>query len=239
MRQTEDEFPKIVLTEKSKAVLKGEIKVDLVKVKEVKQAKPQESSLPYFADLLENLKSVRFEIAKKENVPPYIVFSDATLVEMATYLPQNYSELKKISGVGDLKLQKYGVDFLPQIISYSRQNHLSSKINLKRIKREQKKQAKLDDTNTISLKLFKSGKSIEEIAELRDLNKGTIETHLIKFIPSGEVKLDDLVGIEKAANIVKAIVRFGESEALSPIKEFLGEEYSYGEIKAVLVAMQT
>lgn len=239
LRQTEDEFPKIVLTEKSKAVLKGEIKVDLVKVKEIKQAKPQEISQPYFADLLENLKSVRFEIARKENVPPYIVFSDATLVEMATYLPQNYSELKKISGIGDLKLQKYGVDFLPQIISYSRQNHLSSKINLKRIKREPKKQAKPDDTNTISLKLFKSGKSIEEIAELRALNKGTIETHLIKFIPSGEVKLDDLVGIEKAANIVKAIVRFGESEALSPIKEFLGEDYSYGEIKAVLVAMQS
>jgi ATP-dependent DNA helicase RecQ len=239
LKQTEDEFPKIVLTEKSNDVLKGNISVDLIKARKKKEkAETQAPSLPYFADLLEKLKAVRTKIAKKENVPPYIVFSDATLVEMATFLPHSYSEFRKISGVGDLKLQKYGVDFLPSIISYAKQNGLNSQINLKRVRRERKKPPKLDDTYTISLRLFQSGKSINEIAQMRDLNKSTIETHLVRFIPSGEVKLDDLVPMDKATEIVKAVVKFGESEALSPIKEYLGENYSFGEIRAVLAAMR-
>jgi ATP-dependent DNA helicase RecQ len=242
LKQTEDEFPKIVLTEKSNDVLRGNIPVKLIKIKakqEKKDSTFQEASLPYFADLLENLKTIRSQIAKKENVPPYIVFSDATLVEMATFLPQNYAELRKISGVGDLKLQKYGIDFLPQIISYSRQNQLTSKINLKRIKREQKKQPKLDDTYTLSLKLFRDGKTIEEIAKMRDLSTNTIELHLVRFIPSGEIKLEELVEKNKAAQIINAVLKCGETEALSPIKEYLGEDFSYGEIRAVLASMKS
>lgn len=238
LKQTEDEFPKIVLTEKSQEVLRGNVKVELVKAKEKQEIVKEEGSLPYYADLLENLKTVRTEIAKKENVPPYIVFSDATLVEMATFLPQNYSELRKISGVGDLKLQKYGVDFLPQIISYSRQNELSSKINLKKVKSEDKKQPKLEDTYTITLNLFKMGKSLEDIARLRGLSINTIELHLIRFIPTGEVKLIDLVPMEKSSQIVKALIKFGNSDAISPIKEFLGDEFSYSEIRAVVAAMK-
>jgi ATP-dependent DNA helicase RecQ len=241
LKQTEDEFPKIILTEKSNDVLKGNTTVELVKVKtkSTKVSSISEVLHPHFADLLENLKAIRTKIAKKENVPPYIVFSDATLVEMATFLPHNYTELRKMSGVGDLKLQKYGVDFLPEILKYCKENNLTSKINLKRVKRERKQTPKLDDTYTLSLKLFQSGKTIDEIAKMRDLNPSTIETHLTRFIPSGEIKLDDLVSIDKATEIVKAVVKFGDSEALSPIKEFLGENYSYGEIRAVLAAMQS
>jgi ATP-dependent DNA helicase RecQ len=136
-------------------------------------------------------------------------------------------------------LQKYSVDFLPEILKYCKENNLTSKINLKRVKRERKQTPKLDDTYTLSLKLFQSGKTIDEIAKMRDLNPSTIETHLTRFIPSGEIKLDDLVSIDKATEIVKAVVKFGNSEALSPIKEFLGENYSYGEIRAVLAAMQS
>lgn len=238
LKQTEDEFPKIILTEKSQDVLRGNIKVELIKAKEKQEPVAQENSLPYFADLLENLKIVRSQIAKKENVPPYIVFSDATLLEMATFLPQNYSELRKISGVGDLKLQKYGVDFLPIIISYSKENHLNSKIHLKRVQRERKIEPKLDDTYTLSLKLFQQGKTIDEIAKMRALNRSTIETHLVRFIPTGEVRLIDLVSVEKSSQIVKAIIKFEGSEALSPIKEFLGDDFTYGEIRAVLASMR-
>jgi ATP-dependent DNA helicase RecQ len=214
--------------------------VELIKVKTKakKESLVSEVSHPYFADLLENLKKIRTKIAKKENVPPYIVFSDATLVEMATFLPHNYAELRKISGVGDLKLQKYGVDFLPEIINYCKDNNLTSKINLKRGTRERKSPVRLDDTYTISLNLFKAGKSVEEIADQRELTKNTIENHLLRFIPTGQIRLDEFVSTEKAKSIAAAIVKFGESEALWPIKEYLGEDYSYNEIRAVLAAMQ-
>ncbi|MCA1637674.1 MAG: DNA helicase RecQ, partial [Acidobacteria bacterium] len=91
LAQTEGQYPTIVLTEKSEAVLRGNERVDLIKVtiKEDKKASLVSAiSHPYLKDLFNDLKQVRTAFAKSENVPPYVVFSDATLVEMATYLPQ-------------------------------------------------------------------------------------------------------------------------------------------------------
>ncbi|MBA3694114.1 MAG: DNA helicase RecQ, partial [Acidobacteria bacterium] len=203
LAQTEGQYPTIVLTEKSEAVLKGNVQVELFKVtiKEDKEDKKaslvSDVSHPYIKDLFNDLKQIRTAFARSENVPPYVVFSDATLVEFATYLPQNDSEMRKISGVGELKLQKYGADFLREIKRYCEINRLASRINLKTPKREPKKRTKRDadgnDTYSISLDMYKSGLSIEEIAESRGMAKSTIETHLIRFIQSGEVMLDDLV----------------------------------------------
>jgi ATP-dependent DNA helicase RecQ len=171
-------------------------------------------------------------------VPPYVVFSDATLIEMASYLPQTTDELLKISGVGDLKLEKYGADFLFEIKKYSRANNLASRIDLKSPRREPKKRTKRDangdNTYTITLKLFQTGMSIDEIARLRELSKGTIETHLVRFVPTGEIKLEELVPAEKIENIRQAIIELHGDGGIGPIKEFLGEDYSYGEIRAVI-----
>ncbi|MBA4121458.1 MAG: DNA helicase RecQ [Acidobacteria bacterium] len=247
LAQTEGQYPTIVLTEKSEAVLKGNVQVELFKVtiKEDKENKKaslvSEVSHPYIRDLFDDLKQVRTAFARSENVPPYVVFSDATLVEFATYLPQNDSEMRKISGVGELKLQKYGADFLREIKRYCEINRLASRINLKTPKREPKKRKKRDadgnDTYSISLDMYKSGLSIEEIAESRGMAKSTIETHLIRFIQSGEVMLDDLVLERKIEPIRNAVLRLNAGFAVAPVKEFLGEDYSYAEIRAVMVTM--
>src|SRR5207237_8950307 len=129
------------------------------------------SELPteYFRDLFDDLKNLRTAFARSENVPPYVVFSDATLVEMSAYLPQNESEMKRISGVGDLKWQKYGADFLNEIRNYCGRNNLSSRIDLKSSKPEPqrktrtKKDANGFDTYSTTLDMFQSGLSIEEV----------------------------------------------------------------------------
>ncbi|MGI8467590.1 MAG: DNA helicase RecQ [Pyrinomonadaceae bacterium] len=243
LKQTEGQYPTIVLTEKSEAVLLGNEMVELFKVtirEDKKTSLVSEISQPYFQDLFDDLKRVRMTIAKGENVPPYVVFSDATLVEMATYLPLNKEEMRKISGVGDLKLEKYGIDFLSEIRSYCETNNLESRVNLKMPKREQKKRAKRNadgiDTYNITLDMFQSGLSIAEIAESRELAKSTIETHLVRFIQSGEVRLENLVSAEKAETIKNAIIKLNSNGAIAPVKEFLGEDYSYGEIRAVMAA---
>jgi ATP-dependent DNA helicase RecQ len=244
LAQTEGQFPAIILTEKSLPVLKGEEQVELFKVT-VKEDKSKSLvshvSHEYFKDLFDNLKQVRTIFARGENVPPYVVFSDATLVEMATYLPQNEMELRKISGVGELKLEKYGADFLEAIKDYCAANDLASRIDLKLPKREQKSRTKRDatgkDTFRITLEMFHGGLSISEIAERRELSKQTIETHLVRFIPTGEIKIEDLVQENKIETIRNALVRFSDSNALSPIKEYLGDDYTYGEIRAVMATM--
>lgn len=244
LAQTDGQFPIIVLTDKSEDVLKGKTKVELFKVTEKEEKKTSlvsQAAPPYIKPLFDELKKLRTNFAIADNVPPYVIFSDATLVEMATYLPFTTSDMLKISGVGDLKLEKYGGDFLYEIKSYCETNNLDTRIDLKAVKREPKKRTKRDsngdDTYTISLKLFNDGYSVEEIARRRGISPNTVETHLIRFIPTGEVELEELLPDEKISEIRDAIVKFGESNAISPIKEFLGEDFSYGEIRAVLASM--
>ena len=240
LTQTTGQYPIIVLTKKSDDVLRGGVRVDLIKVTVRDEKRPSLVSdvrHEYFKDLFEDLKRTRLALAKGENVPPYIIFSDATLIEMATFLPLDISEMRKISGVGDLKLDKYGKDFLYDIRNYCKRKQLESRINLKSPKRERKARPKRDrrgdDTYTISLKMFKSGMSIEEIAAERTMVLSTIETHLAHFIPTGEIKLDELVPANKIEPIRNAIIELNAETGIGKVKEFLGDDYSYGEIRAV------
>jgi ATP-dependent DNA helicase RecQ len=244
LAQTEGEYPIIVLTEKSMDVLAGNTPVELIKVKVKKEKKKKlvaDVSLPYVQELFDDLRRLRATFARHENVPPYVVFSDVTLVEMATYLPQTDWEMRKISGVGDLKFDKYGADFLGEIRSYCLKNTLVSRIDLKSPKRERKPRTKRDmhgkDTYHNSLDLFREGKSVAEIAQERGLGISTIENHLARFIATGELSLDQFVSIEKAETIREAVLKFSDSGALSPIKGYLGDGYSYGEIRAVIASM--
>ncbi|HEX8397468.1 MAG TPA: DNA helicase RecQ [Pyrinomonadaceae bacterium] len=246
-QKEKDNYSIIVLTDKSWDVLRGNEKVELIKVtvREDKEDKKSslvaETSHEYFKDLFDELRRIRADFARSENVPPYVVFSDATLVEMATFLPQTLAEMRKISGVGDLKLEKYGADFLEVAREYCVVNGHSSRIDLKTPKHERKKRTKRDengdDTYNISLKMFRGGIPIDKIAALRGMSKSTVEMHLLRFIPTGEIRLEQIVSAGKIAQIKNALLRFNESGALSPVKEFLGDDYSYGEIRAVLAAM--
>ena len=67
------------------------------------------------SELFENLRRFRREIAREENVPPYLIFSDRTLVDMCVKKPQNQEQMLQVSGVGEFKLEKYGEAFLKQI----------------------------------------------------------------------------------------------------------------------------
>ncbi len=244
LAQTDGQYPVLVLTETSFDVLGGKTPVQLTKARireETTKRLAPEVSYPHIPELFDALRQVRTVFARGENVPPYVVFSDATLVEMATYLPQTEWEMRKITGVGDLKFDRYGADFLNEIRNYCVRNSLVSRIDLKSPKRERKQRTKRDvngkDTYHTSLDMFRDGSSIPEIARERGLSVTTIENHLARFIPTGEVRLDQFVSIEKVEPIREAIVKFADSNALSPIKEYLGEDYSYGEIRAVMAAV--
>jgi len=239
LKQSDGEYPTLMLSPDSERVLRGEVKIELFKpaAQETAKSKAQATDLPYIKELFDQLRKLRMEFARDEDVPPYVVFSDATLVEMATYRPQNETEMLRISGVGDLKMDRYGADFLTEIRGYCNENRLDSRIGLKvatrKPKSRTKRDAKGDDTYTVTLKMFRSGHSPAEIAAARELALTTIETHLSRFITSGEVRVDELVPPEKVAPIREAIIQVDAGPAIGPVKEFLGDEYSYGEIRAV------
>ena len=107
--------------------------------------------------------------------------------------------------------------------------------NTKQKKAEEKPvKAEKGSTYKESFQLFRDGKSIAEIARLRNLAASTIEGHLATFVKTGEIDLHELVSEEKAAVIMKALDELGDASGFSPVKEKLGDEYSYGEIRAVV-----
>lgn len=110
--QSAGSFPVLKLNSKSRGVLKNEISVF--------RRVDEKISFDYFEDpLFEELNKLRSEIANREEVAPYIVFSDMTLLEMAEYKPKNRWDMLKIRGVGNQKFKNYGVEFLRVINSYS------------------------------------------------------------------------------------------------------------------------
>ncbi|MDB5142236.1 MAG: recQ [Mucilaginibacter sp.] len=235
---TEDEYPVLKLTDKSEAVLKGLQKVELIASQTIEEK--EQEVIPYEAGLLNELKLTRRDIALNENVPAYIILSDAALMEMATYLPQTLDELRLISGFGDVKLARYGREFLIPVKNYCIKHSLSSRIKQKSPKRERKTRGERttttrrgNDTRVETFTLYRSGKSVAEIAAERSLSPITIESHLSYFVQTGEMDILELVKQEKIPAIQDAVESYGH-ERLAPLKEILGEDYSYGEIKAVI-----
>lgn len=113
LRQSGGEYPIVKLTSKSARVLKGEAKVyQRITPKPVRTTEDA-------PDLFEHLRRLRLEIAQNEGLPPYIVFSDRALREMAIRSPQTRQEFLRVSGVGEFKLEKYGERFLGIIRQYS------------------------------------------------------------------------------------------------------------------------
>ena len=238
LAKSEGNYPVLKLTAKSAAVLKGEEKVMLAKSKivETQNFSPQQQN--FESILLQQLKDLRRQLATEENVPAYIVLSDATLMELATYLPHSKEEFSKISGFGQIKLEKYGKQFWTVVTTYCKEHQLKSRIHLKAPKRIRRERPERDtDTKQQSFDLFKQGNPLEKIAELRGLSMITIEGHLAFYVQQGKLSIDQLIDTSKIPAISEAIEKKGKG-ALTPIKESLGDGYSFGEIKLVIAHLE-
>lgn len=122
--QAELEYQTVFVTQKASQVLfQGEPVVMKVELEEELPPAPGEKKLSARqGDLLDVLKQLRYQLAKDAEVPAYVIFSNATLTEMARQQPQTLSQFKKISGVGEIKAAWYAEPFLNQIRSYLEEN---------------------------------------------------------------------------------------------------------------------
>ena len=240
LRESNEEFSVLKLTEASKEVLFSKRKVNLQKVKELAKAVTVDEIEPSYLtneidanlDLFDELRILRRQQAVQENVPPYVIFSDASLMELATYLPNTKEELEQISGFGAFKIEKYGEIFLDVILEFCTKNNLSSRISEKAPKRQSKpkKTNKYEaGTYTTTFQLYKEGNTLEDIAKIRNLSTNTIQNHLANFVEVGTIKASELMDINKI-NPMMSIVKTQTIPSLKAIKEELGEDYSYFEI---------
>ncbi len=230
--KSDGEYVTLKLNEKGWKILKGESELKLVMKKEKEQI-AELAEQEYDKQLFNDLRSVRADMAEREHVPAYNIVPDNALIELATYLPENFDELKHISGFGDYKISKYGANFLRVIKQYAAEHNLVSKIHFKKPKKEKKAPVKAtaSATQMASLEMFREGIGVPEIAVLRGFTTATIDNHLAFFVASGELDIHKLVSKPKLEKILAIIKSTGQTSALKPLKDLLGDNYSYTEIK--------
>lgn len=175
---------------------------------------PPAPSLSNEGDLFEKLRILRKQIADRDKVLPYIVFSDASLREMVSLLPKYEAEFLKINGVGQEKLKRYGSQFLEIINSQNR-----PKISL-------------SETYLETQKMWMNGLSIEQIAKAKNVTNETIINHLEKLIESGvQLYLDKIIMDPARLEKIKNAFAQTKDTKLAPVKVILGDDYSYEEIR--------
>jgi ATP-dependent DNA helicase RecQ len=193
-------------------------------------------------ELFARLKDLRKEIAEKSGVPPYVVFSDASLAGMCALLPCSPEEMLAVSGVGRYKLEHYGEAFMAVVRAYAAEQkvteqQVTEQQGLSRAKRsgEETGPAKTKrvkgETVLATFELYEQGQSVAEIAARRALSVITIEDHLVRAFALGlAVNPQDFIPEKHREALFAAIAEQG-TERLRPIKDAVDPEVSYGAIR--------
>lgn len=180
--------------------------------------------------LLDDLKRMRFQIAQKQSVPPYVVFADSSLVEMATYFPIDDVSFLTISGVGRVKANSYGEDFMKVIRKFVKENNIEPIQKRTSLK---PKSTKDNQSENLTYKLFQEGKNIYQIAQERNMSPNTVEEHLSNLVRKGVVDPEVFLSKDDVLNI-RLVYRRQDSNFLKPLKEHFGDRYSYFQLKVAL-----
>ncbi|MGG9970790.1 helix-turn-helix domain-containing protein [Ferruginibacter sp. SUN002] len=192
-------------------------------------------------ELYNTLKRWRDMVIEETQQPIYMVANQATLKEICTYLPLTKKDLMQISGFGKAKVEKYGDDIIEAVESYCHRHGVETNMfakegNPKKERKEKSSEPKVD-TKKVSFDLFKEGKTIDEIATIRNFTKATIEGHLSNYIGTGEINIDDLVNKEKQLLIKNAITVHGRENIKILVDNLPG--IGYGEVRMVLASGMT
>ncbi|MBL3599866.1 MAG: DNA helicase RecQ [gamma proteobacterium endosymbiont of Lamellibrachia anaximandri] len=218
------------LTEKSRPLLRGEQGLMLRRQRKVEKEKSKRerklSGLRSFdRPLFESLRALRLELAEAQGVPPYVIFHDATLTELARRRPASLHEMAAISGVGESKLARYGQQFLLQVREYPLPDLLCNN---------------LSDTVNETLYLFNSGKDAQRIAQERELKLTTVYSHFAEALEVGLLDITDVLTVEaeEYTQIVRLMEHLDvcEEGRLKPLYEALDGAWDYGVLRCVLAA---
>ncbi|CAM5220327.1 DNA helicase OS=Ureibacillus acetophenoni OX=614649 GN=SAMN05877842_1078 PE=3 SV=1 [Ureibacillus acetophenoni] len=233
LQLTDGKYPVVQLTEKCIPVLKGEVSVWMKKSKTpVKEARNVEEN----EELFEILRGLRKQFAQEENVPPFVIFSDATLKEMCRYFPVDETSMLQIKGVGQSKFAKYGQAFIDVIKEFVSGNAVivSEKPFQPDITQKVVKDTNEKPSHVISYEMFIDGTSIEEISKARQLSKVTIQNHIIRSAEEGyEIKWNEIFDDVIEKRVLDVIIEL-DTDKLKPIWEALNGEIDYFVIQAVI-----
>lgn len=214
------------LAQAARPVLRGETELQLRKlIKSSKKADRKRSTKQFHKEadnkLWNALRECRRKLAEEQSIPAYMIFHDATLMEMMERQPQTLEQFARISGVGERKLEAYGDAFLDVLIE-----HGGDPVTIH------------SDTVDETLHLLVQGKTPLEIAHARELKITTVYNHLCQAIESGDIELQDVIELsDEELKRIHFAFEQSEEDKLKPVYEDLDGEYDYGVLKCVKAAM--
>lgn len=225
-----DQHNVLKLTPASQRVLFDNESVELVRMTTVKErlkaekakakaSAPKSQRQRTRDELFEELRQLRKRLAQERGVPPYLVFSDATLEEMSATRPMNDLDMQRVSGVGQRKLQLYGDVFQEAIRDYVRRN--STQVS--------------GGTVLVTYDFYKENLSVEAIARERNLSPATIYSHLEELLRNGyEIDIFRYISREEAERVWKSKRYVEQPVRLKDLYELLNKEIPYEKIRLAL-----
>lgn len=231
------EFGGLGLADKAYDVLKGKEKVLGVIEEERPEYLPaKEFEQDYDHEFFEMLRQKRKELADKANVPPYVIFPDKTLIEMAAYFPQSKESLLTMHGVGSTKFDKYGGVFLNIISRYCSEHNIAEKPKSKWSTQRGSMRTTQKPRHIFVGEQYNSGISIKKIMSAFQIKQATVLGHLLKYVQEGHTlsRPEELYALSSLSDDQKQLVlecfeKLGV-EYLKPVFEELGGEISYDEL---------
>jgi len=235
----DSDYGSLKLSQSASDVLFNNKKVfGVIKEPEVKRKKLKSIGIEYDQKLFELLRIKRKQIADKKGIPPFVIFADSSLIQMAKDFPQTENEFLRIGGVGVKKLESYGSIFLSIIKNYVKNTDVKQK-SIKQTTRI-KKSSPDEPRHRVVAKSYNDGSSITELAEEYNVQEQTIINHLARFTNEGnKVRINELlkrITIDKPKQ-KKVFTEFDENGTLTMknIFEKFDGEISYNELHLLRV----
>jgi ATP-dependent DNA helicase RecQ len=235
-------FGALTLTEKGRAALKGTEPLWLRRFQEkttdtsrrLRQELHQDDTVSDDdRPLFDALRLCRKELADTQNLPPFVVFHDKTLREMARRQPRTPDDFRQISGIGESKAERYGRAFLATIARLATRPFQSDGALSGITAAPAPPKPEKTPTAILTLQLFRELRDIEAVATARSLQRSTIYTHLAQAIAEGSVTVQDVVPLPEDEIVSIASALKASPERLSTVFEQFEGRYDYGVLHCI------
>ncbi len=240
-RSSDSRYPTLSVTRQGRRFLNQRESIELPILEGMKRAKKR-AELDYDNDLFQKLRELRTRLASERGVPPYVVFGDVSLREMAHYYPQSEDSFLRITGVGRVKLRDFGDDFLETIRSYAEPKGIEDltataspgapKEPRRSPNGNSSRNSGIGSSLQKTLALLQEGIPFQEVVNRRGLASSTVSSHIEWLIESGDLKDYEryLPADADLKRITHAFEKVGDDK-LRPVHEALGGEYPYWKIR--------
>ena len=240
--QRESTYGSLMLNKRAEGILKN-LKTfwGRLRGEQIKKSKESHEKYDYDKELFDLLKELRKEKANERGIPPYMVFADRTLIEMATWYPVSRETMLKVHGMGQAKMSNYGQEFLTTIMEYCDKNDISGDA---RKPGQSNRKSSLNGKGEKKYRMvggqFNEGYSLGELVEMHNVQPGTIIKHLTDYALEGNKLRDDTEQLLSYSNLeeetiegIHSVFKKEGIDRLRPVYDAMEQKISYGELHLI------